>query len=112
MKGIAILLVLGFLLLPAAAPAGTMVITITTATGACATPCTKTYTDTDANLARIPPAFQAQCNAKIAGTCTTAQVLSFWYDTIISAAVSAVSAFEQSAAATAAQSGYVAINPH
>jgi hypothetical protein len=109
---IRLILLLLLLLLPVCAKAGTLVVTITTATGACATPCTKTYTDTDANLARIVPVYQAQCNAKIAGTCTTPQVLAFWFDSFIAGVIVAVQTFEQSAAAASAQAGYVPINPH
>lgn len=94
------------------ARAGTIVMTVTTAAGACTTPCTKTYTDTDVNLAKIATTYQAACNSALSTVCTTPQVLSWWFDQIIAAAVANVSQFDKSALSNAAVAGYTPINPH
>src|ERR1700731_3524494 len=83
------------------AEAGTITMTVTTAVGACSTPCTKTYTDTDANLAKIATSYQAACNAALALTCTTQQILSWWFDQTIASAVVNVSQFDKSALSNA-----------
>lgn len=61
------------------ASAGTIAITITTAAGACAGgACTKTFTDTDANLAKILTAYAPGCQASNGGqACTTPQTIVF-----------------------------------
>jgi hypothetical protein len=93
------------------ADAGTITVTIVTASGTCSPSCTKTYTDTDANLAKIVPAYQVLCNAKISGTCTNLQVLQYWFDQIIAGTVAQVTGNEKSALSNSAVSGYVPINP-
>lgn len=94
------------------AHAGTITMTVTTASGACQAGCSKTYTDTDANLAKIPTSLQASCNAVLGTTCTTAQVMSFWFDQTIAGVVSQVTGFDKANLASSATSGYVPINPH
>ncbi len=79
-------------LIGSVAHAGTIVITVTTATGVCSTPCSKTYTETDANLAKAIPAYQSSCNIKINGTCTNLQVLAHWFDQLVAKTVSDVQA--------------------
>jgi hypothetical protein len=67
------------------AHAGTIVITITTATGACAGgACTKTFTDTDANLAKILTAYAPGCQASNGNVaCTTPQTIVFALNDIV-----------------------------
>src|SRR4051812_21589889 len=74
------------------AQAGTITITITTAGAPCNNGlCTKTYTDTDANLAKIALAYAAGCqsqNLQPVGNppiqtptaCTTLQTLLYWFN--------------------------------
>lgn len=103
---------LAMLTAPLPAKAGTIVITVTTASGVCATPCTKTYTDTDANLAKVIPAYQSGCNTSINGTCTSLQVLKFWFDGVIKEVVANVAAFDKNNLANTATGAYVPINPN
>lgn len=91
--------------------AGTVTMTVTTASGACSPSCTKTYTDTDANLSKIITTYQGQCNAKVGGTCTALQVVNFWFDSIVALTVSNVGGFEKGNLSNTATSGYVPINP-
>jgi hypothetical protein len=108
MKYLAVLIALLFL---NPAQAGTVTITVVTASGTCSPSCTKTYTDTDANLARIVPAYQAICNAKLGSVCTPIQVLVSWFDGVIASTVSQVTTIEKNNLSTTAISGYAPINP-
>jgi hypothetical protein len=85
------------------ASAGTIAITVTTATGVCASGCTKSFTDTDANLAKIVPAYQAQCNVSIslAGpplVCTPAQVVTYYFQWVINRTIDFVNTAQNNAA--------------
>ena len=73
------------LLVASPANAGTITITITTATGACtAGACTKTFTDTDANLAKILTAYSPGCQASNNNVaCSNAQVIVFALNDIV-----------------------------
>lgn len=93
------------------ANAGTVTITVSTASGTCSTPCTKTYTDTDANLAKIITAYQAGCNASISGICTGPQVILFWSNSLMAATVATVTSNDKNNLINSAVSGYTPINP-
>jgi hypothetical protein len=108
-----ILAILIILIIPFIGPAkaGTITVTIVTASGVCSPSCTKTYTDTDANLARIIPAYQGACNIKLIGVCTPIQVLVSWFDGVIASVVSQVTTIEKNNLSNTATSGYTPINP-
>lgn len=111
LKSLALLALFVFFSGPALS--GTITITVTTSSGTCSTPCTKTYTDTDGNLAKIVPAYQLSCNGKlgVGSTCTPTQVLAFWFDNFIAGTVSTVSSNEKNQLLNSAVGGYVPINP-
>ena len=94
------------------ASAGTIAITITTATGACATgACTKTFTDTDANLAKILTAYTPGCQASNNNVaCTNAQVIVFALNDIVNY-IKVTTNNAQNAAAAAAVVLPTPINP-
>lgn len=100
------------LLMISVSQAGTITFTLTTASGACQAGCTQTFTDTDANMLRIAAALQPQCNASISGTCTTLQVVQYWYAQTIAGIISQVSGFDKTNLTTSAIVGYTPINPH
>jgi hypothetical protein len=88
------------------ASAGTIAITVTAGTGVCAGGCTKSFTDTDANLAKIVPAYQAQCNISIslAGpplVCTPAQVVTYYFQWVINRTMDFVNTAQNNAALAA-----------
>jgi hypothetical protein len=97
------ILAITLLLLATAADAGTITITVTRASGTCSTPCTKTYTDTDANLARLVPVFQASCNATLVQpappaspiTCTPVQILAYIFDNFIKSLILEVKEYDR-----------------
>jgi hypothetical protein len=99
MKNIA-LVIIALFALGASAHAGTITFTLTTAQGTV----TKTYTDTDANIAKIGTANGANCQASnLVGTppvptaCTNAQVVTWWFNSLISGTVSNVTTYLQQA---------------
>jgi hypothetical protein len=94
-----ILAILIILIIPFIGPAkaGTITVTIVTAT--------------DANLARIIPAYQGACNIKLIGVCTPIQVLVSWFDGVIASVVSQVTTIEKNNLSNTATSGYTPINP-
>lgn len=98
--------------LASAANAGTIVITITTATGACVGgACTKTFTDTDANLAKIPTAYIAPCQASNNGqACSNVQLNAFIMNDIVNY-IKVTTNNSQNAAAEAAVVLPTPINP-
>lgn len=73
------------------AHAGTITVTIVTAGAPCnAGACTKTYTDSDANLAKIVVAYGPFCQASnlvgnppVPTACSSLQTLAFWFDSLI-----------------------------
>jgi hypothetical protein len=93
------------------AQAGSITVTVQTASGTCSSGCTKTYTDTDANLAKIIPAWQAACNTSINGTCTNLQVMQAWANWVIAQTVAFVTNYDKNNLQSAAVSGYTPINP-
>jgi hypothetical protein len=99
------------LLIAAPVHAGTIVVTVTTASGVCSGGCTKTYTDTDANLAKIIPAYQQSCNTAINGTCTNLQVMQAWANWLVAQTVAFVTNYDKNNLQSAAVSGYTPINP-
>ena len=92
--------------------AGTITITITTAAGACtAGACAKTFTDTDANLAKILTAYAPGCQASNNNVaCTNAQVIVFALNDIANY-IKVTTNNAQNAAAAAAVALPTPINP-
>lgn len=118
MKKVLLAAALFALALPA--HAGTITITINTSVAPCngsPSACTKTYTDIDANLAKIATAYAPMCMAgNLVGTppvptaCTTAQTLTWWFNSLISGTVANVTNFFK-AQQQAADPVIVPINP-
>lgn len=75
------------------------------------TTATKTYTLPDAQLDRMIAAYQQGANTSINGTATRAQVLNYWSQVVIAAAVAQVQAFETQQATTTATSSVTPITP-
>lgn len=94
-----------------AANAGSIAITVTAGSGACAGGCTKNYTDTDANLGKIVSTYQIYCNAKLNAPCSPGQVITFWMDQLVANTVSDVTSFDKTSLQNAATSNYTPINP-
>lgn len=81
------------LLAASTAHAGTITVTVVTAGSPCnAGACNKTFTDTDANLAKIVVAYQQGCNTSINGNCTALQVIKYWIDQVVAKTVQDVQA--------------------
>ena len=73
---------------------------------------TKTFTFTpDTQLDRMIASYQSAANTSINGTATRAQVLNYWSQTIIAAAIANVQAFETTAATTTAVATVTTITP-
>jgi hypothetical protein len=99
------LLVILALLLPELANAGTIALTLTTTAPVCAAGCTKTYTDTDANLAKIISAYAPLCMAQnlvqgadptvppVATACAPGKTLTFWFDGLMAGTAANVTNF-------------------
>lgn len=102
---------LALALLVAPADAGTVTLTVTTAGAPCAAGCSKTYTDSDANLAKLVATFQNDCNVRLNGTCSAVQVMAYWADLMISNTVAAVTGFDTNKLRDAASAGYTPIQP-
>jgi hypothetical protein len=96
--------------------ADSLTITLTSTTGTCTAGCTKTFSDTSSATpntlqSNIITVYQSVCNVSINGTCTAAQVLTFWAGTIKSAFVATVTAYQLQQLQNAAIAGYIPINP-
>ena len=69
------------------AHAGAITMTVTTTTNGypcTASACTRTWTDTDANLANIATALGPACTAQNNNvTCTAQQVITYWFNSVI-----------------------------
>ena len=90
-------------------PAGTITVTVVTAVPPCDKgACTKTYTDTDANLAKIVVAYGPYCqSSNLVGTppvptaCSSLQTLAFWFNSLIQGTVGNVTSYYQQQAVQA-----------
>jgi hypothetical protein len=92
--------------------ADTITMTLTTASGLCSSGCTKVFSDVGSAQpntlgAKILSTYQAPCNASINGTCTNAQVLTFYATYLRNALVQAVTAADENALIN----GYTPVNP-
>lgn len=98
------LLTAALLALPASA--GTVTVTVVTAAPPCNTgACTKTYTDTDANLGKIITAYAPLCMSQnlqgspaIPTACTPLATLAWWFDSLIAGTVANVTSSQQQTA--------------
>jgi hypothetical protein len=108
-----IILVAWFLAMLAPAKADSITITLTTPAGLCAAGCAKTFTDAPTNTIQtnIVTVFQSSCNSSISGTCTVAQVLTFWATSLKNTFVQQVTTYQTQQLQNAAAAGYVPINP-
>lgn len=73
------------------AGAGTITITVVTAVAPCNTGmCSKSYTDTDANIAKVVTAYGPDCQEALRAPCTAQQTLAFAFDQVMSHMVDTV----------------------
>lgn len=98
------------------AQAGTVTITVTTAVAPCnAGACTKTWTDTDANLAKIVTVYGAMCQANnlvggVPTACSAVQTIAFFFNRMLATSVNELNVL-QTQQAIQAMTPPVQVNP-